>query len=133
MAFTPGTENIKLITVDEVEFDAGLIISGDTILDGVSFVDATDLAIRMASGVERSVSEKTDISFDIAEIEDANLTTLLGYDRSTQMLTFSVGTRSIRVTGVVAVHRMVKTNGVTTVNVSLTAKKFDIDSISILT
>ena len=80
MAWTPGTESVKIINVSLVNFNGVVSVSGDNILDGMTFTDQPDKTLKMASGIETVVSEKTTVTMDLVGMTDAEVTSLKSLD-----------------------------------------------------
>jgi len=132
MAFTYGTQNIKIVNIANVEINS-VDYSGDNIKDGISFVDAQNSEIKMASGNAMSTSEKTTMSMDLNGLATAVIDTLqlLSATAQTVIIKLTNG-RTITLTGILNVLKISKGNEPVFVTVSLEQNAYDVDTISVL-
>jgi len=139
MAFTAGTSNIKLVNITSIgltstaspaTFDP-LSIVGDDLKDGVSLVEASNSSIRVASGRDRQVSEKVNISFEIIEISAADATELMSANNDRIALVITLDNSSqLTIRGIINVNRNVKTNDLITYMCTMEVIGYNIDDIT---
>jgi len=139
MAFTAGTSNIKLVNIATIGLTSAntpetfdpLSIIGDDLKDGVSLVEATNSSIKVASGRERQVSEKVNISFEIIEITSADAKELMLANNSRIELVITLDdARALTIRGIINVNRSVKTNDLITYMCTMEVIGYNIDDIT---
>ena len=139
MNFTAGTSNIELVNITTIGLTSAnspatfdpLSIIGDDLKDGVSLVEATNSSIKVASGRERQVSEKVNISFEIIEIAAADAAELMlaNNSRIELIITLDNGIQSTT-RGIINVNRSVKTNDLITYMCTMEVIGYNIDDIT---
>jgi len=137
MAFTYGTSNIKLVNIAKISFASATqsIISGANLKDGVSFTDSPDKSIKTADGVERPISEKTMVKFQVIGLTSAENTDLKGDlngIEDTISITLSNGL-IITITAVFSVQSVQMGNDIPYLEISCEQSAYDVDTISVMT
>jgi len=137
MAFTYGTSNIKLVNIDSIEFTAATIgkILGSNLKDGVSFIDSSDKSIKTADGIERTLSEKTMVKFQVIGLTAAENTTLKSdlHGLSDTMTINLTNGLVITITAIFSVLNVQIGNDIPYVEISCEQSAYDVDTISVIT
>jgi len=142
MAFTYGTANIKLTNIKSVDFTAATIqsIAGANLKDGVSFSDSPDKSIKTADGVERTLSEKTMVKFQVIGLTAAENTDIkndLHGISDTMVINITrgkeLGDLRITITAVFSVLSVQMGNDIPYLEISCEQSAYDVDTISVMT
>ena len=136
MAFTYGTNNIKLVDIKSITFTNATqgMITGANLKDGVSFIDSPDKSIKTADGTEITLSEKTMVKFQVIGLTAAQNTTLKTdlHGLSDTMSIILTNDLTITITAVFSVLSVQIGNDIPYIEISCEQSAYDVDTISVL-
>jgi hypothetical protein len=134
MAFTSGTSLIKVTNLLTMTINS-VTYSADRILNGVTFEDAQNTEIKVASGNSIPTSEKTTLTFEMLDCTDAEVTTLKALHNTAIDIVLNFDNAALDIITlndvVLRVFKTIKTNDIFKISCSVEQSVYDVDTISI--